>query len=326
MPNSLRLAYLVFEARKPARWERFMKDMLGLPAPTVHADGSTGWRVDGAIQRLVVTPGPRDDLAAVGLECADEHELRQLVQRLQAAGHRAEQGDAALCSQRKVQHLWHVNDPEQGRVELCVGLAEAATPFASTAFSDGFETGALGLGHVVLVAQDLAAMEAFYGGLLGFGVTERLQTQVGPVHIRGTFMHCNQRHHSLALFDLPSSFRIHHFMLQARSLRDVGRAFERAESLGLPIDLDLGQHPEPDGTFSFYAETPSGFAFEIGAQTQAIDPSGWQTMHTHETSTWGHQPRLRLKLKMARELIKSRFRGRRRHPSQAAGTATGATS
>ena len=55
MPNSLRLAYLVFEARKPARWERFMKDMLGLPAPTVHADGSTGWRVDGASQRLVVT-------------------------------------------------------------------------------------------------------------------------------------------------------------------------------------------------------------------------------------------------------------------------------
>ena len=311
MSPPLRLAYLVFEVRKPARWHRFMQEMLGLPEPIAHPGGGMGWRVDGARQRLVALPGSADDLLALGLECATEAHLEQLVHRLQAAGHTVVQADAALCRERAVQQLWWLRDPAQGRVELCAGLEQAPTPFASTAFPDGFETGALGLGHVVLATQDLPAMEAFYTDLLGFGVTERLATQVGPVHLRGTFLHCNQRHHSLALFDLPSSHRIHHFMLQARSLRDVGRAFERAEALSVPIDLGLGQHPDPDSTFSFYGETPSGFAFEIGAQTRQIDPGAWRTMHTHETSAWGHRPRLRLKLKMARELLKARLRTRR---------------
>lgn len=236
----LRLAYLVFEVRKPVRWHRFMQEMLGLPEPIAHPGGGMGWRVDGARQRLVALPGSADDLLALGLECATEAHLAQLIHRLQAAGHTVVQADAALCRERAVQQLWWLRDPAQGRVELCAGLEQAPTPFASTAFPDGFETGALGLGHVVLATQDLPAMEAFYTDLLGFGVTERLATQVGPVHLRGTFLHCNQRHHSLALFDLPSSHRIHHFMLQARSLRDVGRAFERAEALSVPIDLGLG--------------------------------------------------------------------------------------
>ncbi|WP_326538050.1 VOC family protein [Pseudorhodoferax sp.] len=318
MAISLRLAYLVFETRKPARWDRFMREMLGLPAPAVHPDGSTGWRVDGACQRLVVVPGTRDDLLALGLECGDAAQLQQLLERLRAAGHRPLQADAALCRQRGVRALWSLHDPAQGLVELCWGLEQAATPFASAAFPDGFETGALGLGHVVLVSHDLPAMEAFYGELLGFGVTERLDTRVGPVHMRGTFLHCNRRHHSLALFDLPASQRIHHFMLQARATRDVGRAFERAEALGVPLALELGQHPDPDGTFSFYGDTPSGFAFEIGAQTREIDPAQWRTMHTQQTSAWGHRPRLRLKLRMAGELLKARLRRTRRQPARGA--------
>jgi catechol-2,3-dioxygenase len=73
----------------------------------------------------------------------------------------------------------------------------------------------VGLGHAVLVAHDLPPMEAFYAGILGFGVTERRATRVGPIDFRGVFLHCNQRHHSLALFDLPLRRRLHHFMLQA---------------------------------------------------------------------------------------------------------------
>ena len=169
--------------------------------------------------------------------------------------------------------LWSLHDPAQGLVELCLGLEQAATPFSSTAFPDGFETGALGLGHVVLVAHELPAMEAFYS-LLGFGVTERLDTRVGPVRMRGTFLHCNRRHHSLALFDMPLGKRLHHFMLQAERLADIGLAFERARRHKVPLSLDLGQHPDPDGTFSFYAATPSGFDFEIGAGTREIDPHG----------------------------------------------------
>jgi len=303
MLPDLRLGYLVFEVRRPARWADFCEHMLALPAPVANTDGSMGWQVDEAAQRLIVSEGPADDLAALGLQCANEEVLDRLVHRLQAAGCMVAAGDAALCRARRVQRLHRCVDPCGNAVELFTGLEPAATPFKSTAFPEGFRTGDLGLGHAVLVSHDIERMEAFYVDLLGFGVTERLATRVGPMDIRGVFLHCNPRHHSLALFDMPLRKRMHHFMLQAERLCDIGLAFERARRHKVPLSLELGQHPAPDATFSFYGETPSGFDFEIGAGTQTINPEGWQTHRTDVTSSWGHKPRLRLQLKMAAGLI-----------------------
>lgn len=309
MRPDLRLGYLVFEVRRLPRWMAFCEHMLGLPAPVSNADGSLGWQLDEASQRLIVQEGGADDLGALGLECSSDEVLDRLVRTLRTAGVTITSGDVALCAARRVQRLQRCVDPCGNVVELFTGLAPATVPFESAAFPEGFRTGDLGLGHAVLVAHDIAAMESFYVDLLGFGVTERLATRVGPIDIRGVFLHCNQRHHSLALFDMPLRKRIHHFMLQAERLCDIGRAFERARRHKVPLSLELGQHPDPDGTFSFYGATPSGFDFEIGAGTQTIDPAGWEIHHTDVTSTWGHQPKLRLQLKMAAGLIAQKVSG-----------------
>jgi hypothetical protein len=100
-------------------------------------------------------------------------------------------------------------------------------------------------------------------------------------------------------------------MLQANDVMDVGRARERAAELGVPLALELGQHPHPDGTFSFYGITPSGFDFEIGAGSGEIDPETWGTTKTAVTSSWGHRPQWRLKLRMAGALVAHKL-GRRR--------------
>lgn len=318
MPPDLRLGYLVFEVRRPVRWAAFCEHMLGLPAPVANADGSMGWQLDEAAQRLIVREGADDDLAALGLQCASDDVLERLVRRLHAAGCTVETGDAALCQARRVKRLHRCIDPCGNAVELFTGPERAAASFKSAAFPEGFRTGDLGLGHAVLVSHDIERMEAFYVDLLGFGVTERLATRVGPMDIRGVFLHCNQRHHSLALFDMPLRKRMHHFMLQAERLCDIGLAFERARLHKVPLSLELGQHPAPDSTFSFYGETPSGFDFEIGAGTQAIDPEGWQTHHTDVTSTWGHKPRLRLQLKMAAGLIAQKMSGGARQTKELA--------
>jgi len=318
MPPDLRLGYLVFEVRRPTRWAAFCERMLALPAPVANADGSMGWQLDEAAQRLIVSEGPADDLAALGLQCATDEVLDRLVRRLQADGHTVEKGDAALCSARRVQRLHRCVDPSGNTIELFTGPEQAAAPFKSIAFPEGFRTGDLGLGHAVLVSHDIERMEAFYVDLLGFGVTERLATRVGPMDIRGVFLHCNQRHHSLALFDMPLRKRMHHFMLQAERLCDIGLAFERARRHKVPLSLELGQHPAPDATFSFYGETPSGFDFEIGAGTQTINPEGWQTHHTDVTSSWGHKPRLRLQLKMAAGLIAQKMSGGAREAKELA--------
>src|SRR6185295_7950015 len=161
----LALAYLRFGVRKPARWTRFAQQMLGLPAPCENTDGSLGFRIDDAAQRLLISEDRADDLSALGLECADDAVLDALLHRLAHAGIGSTPGDAALCRARRVRRLNRVFDPEGNAVELCVGLERVATPFVSEAFPGGFCAGALGLGHAVLVSRDIAAMERFYVGL-----------------------------------------------------------------------------------------------------------------------------------------------------------------
>jgi 2,3-dihydroxybiphenyl 1,2-dioxygenase len=307
MPPMLKLGYLAFSVRRPAVWADFCGGMLGLPEPATNGDGSRGYRLDEAAQRLVIEEGTTDDLAAVGLECADDPAIDRLSAKLRGAGLEVHDAAPGQVEARRVARLVWTTDPAGNRIELHRGPQPAATPFASTLVSGGFRTGDLGLGHAVLVARDLPAMEKFYVDLLGFAVTERLAARVGPIDLRGTFLHCNRRHHSMALFDLPLRKRLHHFMLQANEMADVGAAFERAARLKVPMSLGLGQHPDPDGTFSFYGETPSGFDFEIGAAGREIDPEGWSVQRTSLTSTWGHKPRLRLQLKMMKELVARRL-------------------
>lgn len=319
MTPSLVLAYLVFEVSSPPRWERFCREVLGLPAPLANIDGSAGWQVDARAQRLIVRPGPADDLVALGFDCADDAALDALLVRLAATGHRVEVGNAALRAARRVRRLHVLRDPDGNVVELCVGAEAAADPFVSEAFPNGFVTGDLGLGHAVLVSRHAAALEAFYVEALGFGVTERLDTRLGPIQVQGVFMHCNRRHHSLALFDLPMRKRMHHFMLQAPDVRDIGMAYERARRLKVPMSLDLGQHPAPDSTVSFYGATPSGFDFEIGTGTQEIEPRTWQSRRMDQASVWGHKPRLRLQWKMATGLLRQRMtRRHRQHAKEGA--------
>ena len=64
---AVKLGYLVLEVRRPLKWQRFCEAMLGLPRETANRDGSAGYRLDAASQRLIVTEGRADDLAALGL-------------------------------------------------------------------------------------------------------------------------------------------------------------------------------------------------------------------------------------------------------------------
>lgn len=308
MRPDLKLGYLVFEASRPRDWTTFLCGTVGLPAPFANPDGSEGFRVDAALQRLIVAPGPADDLGALGFEAADEQVLEAVVARARGCGIAVHEVAPARREARRVRALFELRDPAGNCIELFAGPEAAATPFASQLVPGGFRTGELGLGHAVLNWHDAAAMERFYTAALGFAVTERLDARVGPLDVRGTFMHCNRRHHSLALFALPLKKRLHHFMLQAERTMDVGLACERARARGVPQSLSLGQHPDPDGTLSFYGVTPSGFDFEIGAGSAEIEPQGWHAHTATVTSRWGHKPSLRAQWQLARGLAAQRLR------------------
>src|SRR5208337_1647997 len=164
----------------------------------------------------------------------------------------------------------------------------------------GFRTGALGMGHVLLIVTNLADSLAFYRDLLGFGVSDYM-TQ--PFH--AYFLHVNPRHHSLALVEGHAA-ELNHVMVELFSLDDVGQGYDIAMEDSATIAQTLGRHTN-DWMTSFYVRSPGGFRFEYGWGGREVDPGNWQAVEiTHGPSLWGHDavaadPEMRTARKRLRE-------------------------
>ena len=292
------LAYAGFEVSDLEAWERFGTGVLGLEkvespflAPSGEGEGRGGspaplaFRMDGRVHRLLFSKGPAEDVAFLGWEVADEATLDQLAAKLRAAGVVVEDGDAGA---RRVRKLLRCQDPSGLSTELVVGLEAARAPFKSQTVRSGFVADERGFGHVVLAAREPQATIRFYCDLLGLRLSDRIVTRIHGFDVDITFLHTNARHHSLALGG-PQKRRIHHFMLEVKSMDDVGLAFDRALKNGSRIMQTLGRHPN-DRMFSFYAKTPSGFQFEYGWGGRDVDDATWEPTTYDHISEWGHHP------------------------------------
>lgn len=289
MTSVRQLGYLGLEVSDVPKWERFAVDLLGLAPAARGPDGSLALRMDEREQRIVLHPGPADDLAYLGFECASDAELDALGARLVAAGLAVSEGKPETAAARRVTRLLEAADPTGIPVELFAGAAIAGTPFQSSRVVSGFVTGEEGLGHAVICAADAAATERFYAELLGLRLSDTVVAKLGPIDLRIRFLHANARHHSIAFASLPMPKRIHHFMLEANSADDVGRAYDRCAEAGVQFAMSLGKHPN-DGMTSFYATTPSGFAVELGTGGIKVDDATWSTRTYDQISVWGHKP------------------------------------
>ncbi len=291
MSGIQRLGTLGFEVSDVDAWERFAVDVLGLAVGERRADGSLALRMDERAQRIVLHPGPADDLAYLGFECDDEAALRALVADLSGAGVAVMEGKPETLEARGVAALWHCEDPSGLPLELSCGAKLASEPFRSERVPSGFVTGDEGVGHAVISATDLDATDRFYRERLGMRLSDRIEGEVFPgVDVEIRFLHANPRHHTVAFASIPMPKRIHHFMVQAGAMDDVGHAHDRALDAGVPIANSLGQHPN-DGMFSFYAITPSGFQVEFGWGGVRVDDATWDASAVYDRlSTWGHRP------------------------------------
>jgi 2,3-dihydroxybiphenyl 1,2-dioxygenase len=284
------LGYLGFQASDMGAWESFAVEVLGLGVAGRGDDGALALRLDGHWQRIVVTPGDADDLAFIGWEVADEAQLQLLVARLRGAGVDVGDGGAELAARRRVRRLVTLRDPDDNLVELYVGPERAPEPFCSPVVPSGFVADERGLGHLVLASRDQRRSQQFYAELLGLRLSDRVVADIHGYHADIGFYHANSRHHSLAIGGADKK-RIHHFMVEARAMDEVGLALDRTLRAGLRIMHSLGRHPN-DRMFSFYARTPSGFNFEFGWGGRDVDDATWQPTTHHRISEWGHHPPL----------------------------------
>jgi 2,3-dihydroxybiphenyl 1,2-dioxygenase len=283
------LGYLIFEVSDPDRWERFLVDLLGLEL-TAEAGPLRRFRMDDWEVRLLLCPGPSDDLAGVGWEARDPAALVELEGRLKNAGIPWTAGSASECERRAVERFVRFTDPGGIPTEVFYGPALSTSPLRSRTVSHGFVTGTQGMGHVVLSSRSLDESLRFYTDLLGFRETDRIRFGPSQARFEAVFLHVNPRHHSLALAaGLPFPKRLHHFMIELQDLDDLGRTLDRFLETGTPITRGLGRHPN-DRMLSFYGRTPSGFEVEVGWNGRRLGEN--EPLHRvyGAISEWGHRP------------------------------------
>jgi 2,3-dihydroxybiphenyl 1,2-dioxygenase len=281
------LGYIGLHATSLEDWSGFATGVLGLQL-SGRSNAELAFRMDDRSQRLVVARDATDAPAFFGWEVADAAALDGMAARLEAAGHRVARGDAALCDRRRVRGLIATTDPFGNRVELVHGPEITAEPFRPGRTISGFRTGALGMGHAVMLVQDIAAGLAFYRDVLGFGVSDWIERP-----FRAYFMHVNGRHHSFAMLESPAATTFHHFMVELFNLDDVGQGYDIAQEQEGRIATTLGRHAN-DLMTSFYARTPGGFLVEYGWGGRRVDPATHQPEEcTAGPSLWGHE-RLRM--------------------------------
>lgn len=284
------LGYIGVQASDIPAWGTFAIDVLGLQKSDLAIPDGLGLRLDDSAYRILVEPGPADDLAFIGFDCDTDDTLDAIIGKLRAAGCAVEACDDEAAARRLVGRLYVTHDPAGNRVELYVDLARASAPFLSPLVGSGFFTANGGLGHVFLPAPDRQPMIDFYT-CLGFRLSDFIVQEVAPGMVMdAAFMHCNGRHHTIAFAAFPSPKRLHHLMIETNSRFDVGRAHDRVLNARLPLEFTLGMHPN-DQMFSFYVRTPSGFSLEFGADGRLIlDDENWEVVTYDRLSVWGHQP------------------------------------
>lgn len=285
------LGTLGFEISNLARWEMFATATLGLESGDRDPDGTVFLRMDEHHHRFALRQGPRDDIAYAGWPATDEAALRAIAERVGAQGVAVNWATAAEARQRRVAAFIRMRDPSGVATEVgCGPRIPSDRPFRSPRDIAGFVTSNLGLGHIVLAVDDYDACLHFYRDGLGLRISDYIDFDMGgSLATRAAFLHCGPRHHSLAIVHAVAPKRMHHFMLQVSSLRDVGTTLDRCRDAAVPITMELGCHTN-DRMVSFYAETPSGFHVEYGCGGVEIDDDVWQVQTYQAASSWGHRP------------------------------------
>ncbi|MGB5694487.1 MAG: VOC family protein [Polyangiales bacterium] len=282
------LGYLVFQVSDLDAWQDFGTEVLGLQVVDSRGGAGFSLRMDRYRQRFFIEHGPADDLMAIGWEVDGPAALEEIATRLRDAGHEVSRGAAGEAARRNVAALIRVDDPAGNPNEIFYGPKMSDEPFVSEVVRSGFVADEQGFGHVVVTSRDMDAHEAFYSTMFGLKLSDYIRCTYFGHEIDVTFMHANARHHSLA-FGGGQLKRIHHFMVQAKSMDDVGLCYDRFLFSGGMVHQTLGRHPN-DKMFSFYGHTPSGFHFEFGCGAIEIDDDTWKPMVHDRVSEWGHHP------------------------------------
>jgi 2,3-dihydroxybiphenyl 1,2-dioxygenase len=280
------LAYVTFDMADPAYWRNLYTRVLGMQL-IERADGVIDVRCDEMHHRITLYPTGTDALRTVGWQLPNAEALDDLVARLRARGLDVTEGSAELCAERRVYRLYRFREPFLDvETELVLGQHSDRYAFVATRGIAGYRTGPLGLGHVVFHTHDVEGAVAFYREVMGFGLSDYM----GWADAAAVFLHCNPRHHTLAIMNLcmgRKSGHFNHIMFEALDYDDIGYAYDVARDDRHPLIMDLGKHTN-DHVHSFYIRTPGDYGVEYGWGGRLVGPD-WQVCFYDQPMLYGHR-------------------------------------
>lgn len=305
------LGYAVVQTTDLEKWEDYGVNVVGMMKSSSMPDnGSLYLKMDQRPFRYQIVKGDFDSFLYAGWDLGSEAAFNEGLKELESKGIAFEKiNDGDTLAARSVSGLARLSDPSGNQFELywqSEAQGDDGVSFSSplinkfiTTASDGSD---MGLGHVVLHAPtDFEKVHAFYQDLFGFKDSDI--TKLGPEGAHGIiyFMHCNPRHHSLALWNWgaptpETDFKPSpeskapgcvHLMAEVESREEVDACLKRVEERGIMVVSSLGEHIN-DEMVSFYMLSPGMFALEFGHAGMQLDKD-WQTTHNTEASKWGHE-------------------------------------
>jgi 3,4-dihydroxy-9,10-secoandrosta-1,3,5(10)-triene-9,17-dione 4,5-dioxygenase len=278
------LGYIVFQG-PVEEWASFATDVLGAQVARRSAD-EVRLRTDERSWRIAVEAGPAagpGSLVALGFEVESAGALSELTESLTAQGIDVRVDDE-LARRRQVRSLIVFSDGDGHQLEAYYGQQIDHNPFVSPRGVE-FVTGDLGVGHAFLFSGAPDKVVEFFTQRLGFRLSDTIDLGIAE----GVFLHCNPRHHSVAVAEIPGvPVGLGHLMVEVESLEAVGLALDIATERGDQIQMSIGQHTN-DRMTSFYVTTPSGFQIEYGWNGLLIDDAEWTVGHHMAPSSWGHK-------------------------------------
>lgn len=274
------LGYLGITTAQVSAWRTFAVEALGMALEEVDGRGTQAIRLDNRAARIVLESGGDEALAYMGWEVADPDALGDVTDALERAGYQVTSATSEELDIRQVSEMAWTRDPAGWRVEIAHGAAQRDDPPEFPHAVAGFETGALGLGHIVVQSPEAERSVAFYRDVLGLRLRDQLDDSLW-------FLGCNPRHHSIGIADIGGPARPLHLMVEVRELDDLGAAFDRCVDRGDQTSL-LGLHSN-DRMLSFYVRTPSGFEIEYGWNGLLVDDATWVATTIDRPSIWGHR-------------------------------------
>ncbi|MDX2937783.1 VOC family protein [Streptomyces ipomoeae] len=282
------LAYLGFESPAVDRWPAFATEIFGFGLGSGASPDTVYLRTDSRHHRVAIHPGDEDRLAYIGWEVRDAQALARARAALEAAGVTVEVADDKLLEERAVVGMISVVDPAGFRHEFAYGQSYQLHSFVPGRVHEGFVGEELGLGHVVVVAPVTDEYRRFLCEVLGLSTYADFPvTMPGGAQGSALFLRCNERTHCFAVLGLPGLHGVQHFEVEARSMLDVGIAYDLVQEREVPISMTLGSHTI-DPVVSFYCRTPSGFDLEFAHGGWSL-PQNAVVGKPDKPEIWGHK-------------------------------------